>query len=465
MFKEIKQYSENIKSFHMPGHKNNKLKLNSDLYLADVTEVKGTDDLHHPREVIKELSDHIGQLYGSHKSYMLVNGSTGGLLAAVSSLVKDEDTLIIGRNCHKAVYNSVLINRLKVKYIYPQVDEGSGLYKGFTEEDLQVDSLEKVAAVVVTSPNYEGYISDIKSIAKWTHEMGAALIVDEAHGAHLTFSNQLPESALDLGADIVIQSTHKTLPCLTQTAILHVSKEGVTTGRVNIKRVEKYLSLYQSSSPSYVMMTSIEKGIFYMEEHGADFEQLISGLIQLKEKYNQLCKGYGFWLNSSDTDPLRLTFRLDHDFTGWELEEKLRSDYKIQIELSSKFHIVAIVTIADSLEEVEGLMTKVLELVKGNKEDNKHTAPIDHSKRHLIPVNRYSIYQADQMEYESLALNQSADRVSHEFIIPYPPGIPLVVPGEVISPEMVRELTYLLDNGHEVYGIIKGEVEVLTREV
>lgn len=488
MFRQLYNYTQKVKSFHMPGHKGGKLSLINDFHKIDVTEVEGTDDLHHPRGIIKDTLDEISRIYKSGKSYMLVNGATGGILSAISGVTKARDSIIIARNCHKAVYNSVYINQLEAKYIYPELNKQYGFYEEINLrelEDLIIDNPES-KALVITSPTYEGLVSDIKSIGELAHRYNKVLIVDEAHGAHFTFSDYLPKSALELGADIVIQSTHKTLPALTQTAIMHISEEAISSARVKPKNIEKYLSIYQTSSPSYVFMASVEAAIKYMNDHKALYSEW---LFELEEKLASQESKYGRWLyefrNAEFIDVTRLTYLINDSvktMTGWKLSQELRDKHNIQVELSSQNYIIAIATIADDIEDIVELINAI-ECVFDNliqedkvKEDflvdiksimsNPRAfieGQVDKSRMTELkkPKQVYSIYEASLKDSETIRLSASVDRICSDFIIPYPPGIPLLVPGEELTKELVTYIEYLIGNKMEVYGIIEGAIQVL----
>jgi len=488
MFQQLKNYNRKIKSFHMPGHKGGKLTLVNNIHQIDVTEVDGTDDLHHPTGIIKDTQDYISKVYGSGKSYMLVNGSTGGILSAISCVVNSRDSIIIGRNCHKAVYNSILINQLDPIYLYPELNQQYGFFEQINPSDLEklVSENQHIKAVVITSPTYEGIVSDIKLIAEITHKYEKVLIVDEAHGAHFVFSEYLPKSALELGADIVIQSTHKTLPCLTQTAIMHVSEKAINCNRVNLHQLEKFLSIYQTSSPSYVFMTSIEMGIKYMHEHKIEY---LEWLFELEGLINIQSSKYGRWLyeikDSKFCDVTRLTY-LIHDslntMTGWQLNDLLRSRHHIQVELSSQNYIIGITTIADSMHDIQEFMNTIElvfeQFILENKVKEDHLISINKiinnpivfiekqiDKSRIAEINKpkqiVTIYETSLKKSKSLLIRKSVGEISSEFIIPYPPGIPIVVPGEEISLEIVKYIEYLVENKMEVYGIIKGTIHVV----
>ena len=263
LYQQLQEYSStDMYGFHMPGHKRKPLMHHC--YEIDITEIDGFDDMHHPEGLLKEFQSYMQNIYHTRRSYFLVNGSTGGILAAISASVELGGELLVARNCHKSVYNAAYLRNLKTHYIYPQCDENWGIFTTISPEDVDKNLrlYPTCKAVMLVSPTYEGVVSDIAGIAEVVHRHGGFLIVDEAHGAHFSYLEEFPESAVDCGADIVIQSVHKTLPSLTQTALLHVC------GRDDLqKKVEQYLSIYQSSSPSYVFLSSIEECILWMAEH------------------------------------------------------------------------------------------------------------------------------------------------------------------------------------------------------
>jgi len=474
MYKELKSYTSKIKSYHMPGHKNGKISLINEPFLVDVTEVEGIDDLHHATGIIDTLQKQISNIYHSYRTFLLINGSTSGLLAAVAAVTKPEDKVIIGRNCHKSVYNSVMLGKLNVAYLLPDYDLEYQFYKGVNSKELvtSISKRENIKAVVITSPTYEGIVSEIELISEAAHSNGAVLIVDEAHGAHYIFNEYLPNSAIRQGADIVVQSTHKTLPCMTQTALLHVSEEAVLSGRVNINKLQKYLSVYQSSSPSYVLMSSIEKGVKYMIEHEIKFEKLILETKNLISSYNQRQNKYGHWLSGNKVDITRLTYLINKKtgITGWQLAKVLRKQHKIQVELACEHHIIGIVTIADSVQDVNILMDAIdisMSNLVSNKTNTEHEFSTNkiHVKDVLreLPKVQYSIYETTYLDSEKVVLKKAISRVAKEFVIPYPPGIPVIVPGEVFTLELCNKLEDFMINGHEIYGIIEGEVQVIRK--
>lgn len=453
----------------MPGHKGGKIQPIQDLFQLDVTEVEGLDDLHHPTGMIAEVNHYISKVYDSGYSTMLVNGSTGGILSAIMGSVPREGHVLIARNCHKAVYNSVVLNRNFIDFVMPDFIEGCGFFGAIDPVKVQEKldhCTEKVEALIMTSPTFEGVVSDITRIASIVHSYGAILIVDEAHGAHFTYSDQLPKSALECGADIVIQSAHKTLPCMTQTSLLHLSKEALASGRIDVPSIQKQLAVFQTSSPSYVLMTSIEKGLEYMDHHRHELDVTIQGIQAYLASYH--CQ-FGRWLfsmidASAKFDPTRLTFVIqNHPMSGWELNRILRKEFSIQVEMAGMKHIVAISTLADSIEEIRYLgeaINKILSRMTTIEEDDVFFNVQALFKNPSEQFNQIAV--SYEIIGKSVKLKDALGYRSNAFIIPYPPGIPLIVPGEVFSEEKIKYIEDLLENEMEVYGIMKGEVTVFS---
>ena len=251
---------------HMPGHKRNPLCMMPDPYSLDVTEVPGVDDLHHPVEMIRDLMDELTKYYDSKQTYLLVNGSTCGILAAITACCYPGDKILVARNCHKSVYNAIKLLGLRPVYVVPHRLEGMLGQLGIAGE-IEASEIRRrlkenpdIKCAMITSPTYEGIVSDIAGIAEAVHEKNIPLIVDEAHGAHFNWIPTFPETAVRQGADLVIESLHKTLPAFTQTAVLHQ-----TGNRIDEERLLWALQTYQSSSPSYLLMASIAKCFEYVK--------------------------------------------------------------------------------------------------------------------------------------------------------------------------------------------------------
>lgn len=461
LFDKLIEYGKNGNyGFHMPGHKRNLSLLEGmDPFQVDITEINGFDNLHHATGVIKDAMDNASEFFGTDRTWFLVNGSTCGILAAMNAVANIGDSIVVGRNCHKAVYHGAALRNLQIEYLYPEYIAEYGIHGGYDPEKLEqiFQRNKSIKAVVITSPTYDGIVSDIKTIAEITHSHGAVLIVDEAHGAHFGISDKLPQPAYSLGADLVIESVHKTLPSLTQTALLHLSGD-----RVSADRVEECLGIYQSSSPSYVLMGSIDKCIGQLQTCG---QQKIDKLLITDEKLRRnvnclkfICipgkelvgKNHVF-----DIDLTKLVIYVDPAVCdGKELADILRNEYGFEMEMESAKYVLGITTICDdddemkrlaeSLEKIDAQFCRNADIEDSNKEAklsnlNKKALSLDNKMDFQLLKNkiRYSIYEAQNFPSDSIKIEEAGGRISGEFLYLYPPGIPLLVPGEVISEELL----------------------------
>ena len=464
--------------FHMPGHKRQD-KLLSDAYEIDITEINGFDNLHHPEGIIKESMDNASEFFGTDKTWFLVNGSSCGLLAAIHAVTEIGDSIIIGRNCHKSVYNAIELRNLKAEYIYPQIINEYGINGGYKPEAIEnllkkaMDSGEKIKAVVVTSPTYEGIVSDIERIAEIVHRYGSILIVDEAHGAHLGIHEGLPKPAYKLGADIVIESAHKTLPAMTQTAFLHLCGR-----RVQEEKIQECLAIYQTSSPSYVLMASLDKCIRELQIKGKEkLESLLITLDKFYKKVNKLenimvlgreCIGSN---NVFDFDICKLViFLKTNKTTGKFLEEELREKYGFEMEMTSSRYVLGMTTMYDDAEQILKLADALTEMdcnlndfyQARVSENNKY---IDDEKMLEIVDGadvEMSIYEAKRRETKEILFLDSEGKISAEYIYVYPPEIPLIVPGEIISKKLIAQINYYKRINLNVKGIENGKVKIIT---
>lgn len=404
--------------YHMPGHKRN-AKFGIIASEIDITEIEGFDNLHSPDGIIKEVEQGLSDIYKAKKSFISVNGSTAGILASIFAVCKQGDEVIIARNCHKSVFNACMILKLKITYIEPEFDYTNGYYTRITQETVNnaLRKNKKAKALIITSPTYEGYISDIES--------DIPLIVDSAHGAHLGIS-YFPKYAK---GDIVISSLHKTLPALTQCAVVNVYSEKY------IDKVKDYMDIFQSTSPSYVLMNSIAKCVDYVKTNKRDF-----GLF-----YENLCD-----LRLASTKNLRIKFNDDiskivlstanTNINGSDLSDILRKKYHIEPEMVSANYVLLMTTVGDEKENLQKLKNIIEEIDEGLIERYEKLMP-----KPDIPTGRQVIIKYD--EYEECPLDNSAGKISNEFVYAYPPDIPLTAPNERITRETVDYIKLCIENG------------------
>ncbi|WP_043884156.1 aminotransferase class I/II-fold pyridoxal phosphate-dependent enzyme, partial [Caldanaerobacter subterraneus] len=361
--------------FHMPGHKQGRVlpkEYIENLAKIDLTEVPGLDNLHNPDGPILEAEKLAAKAFGSKQAFFLVNGSTAGIYAAMYAVLNPTDKVLVMRNSHKSVYNGVVLTQSIPVYLLPEIDYENGIAMGIDVEKLE-EVLQKerdVKAVVVTHPNYYGFCSDIEKIVDIVHKYGKILIVDEAHGAHFPFSNNLPKTSIKAGADIVVQSLHKTLTSFTQTSILHLNSD-----RVDVDRLKYSLSLFQSTSPSYILMSSIDMAREYMEKEGKKrLEEVIQLALYVRREIDKMegirCLGedivgrYGI----VDFDVTKLTISVKNlGIEGPEAEDFLRRECNIQVEMSDVYNILAMVTVGDDEKRVKMLLEGLKKLSKNRK--------------------------------------------------------------------------------------------------
>jgi len=361
LYDKLKEYADSgVYPMHMPGHKRNeKFLLPCSPYKIDITEIHGFDDLHDPHEVLLITARLAADLYNSREAFLLINGSTVGILAAIGASTERGDKILAVSNCHWSTPNAAELFGLEIVYITPEIDEASGVPCSISPAIVE-SALAKnpdIKLVVITSPTYEGVVSDIALIAEAAHNSGALLLVDSAHGAHLGFSDAFPKSATTQGADIVVISLHKTLPAMTQCSLLHVCSR-----RVDTAGIQKLLSILQTSSPSYVLMASMDYCLRLLDSFSTELfstykinlDCFSDSVVNLK-KLSVLCHGRDpLHPEFYDFDPGKIVIITKN--TGLSspmLADILREDYKIEIERVYEDYVIAMTSICDS---EEGLM-------------------------------------------------------------------------------------------------------------
>lgn len=366
----------------------------------------------------------------------------------------------MARNCHKAVYHAAYLRGLETSYIYPSCELTCGLNGRISPDDVEkvLQEEKDIEAVIITSPSYDGVVSDIEKIAEIVHIYGVPLIVDEAHGAHFSFSEYFPTSALNLGADVVIHSLHKTLPAMTQTALLH--KKG---NRVSADRLEEFLEIYETSSPSYVLMASISYCLRFLKEQGKEkFEIFQENLKWVRERLKTMKTLHlvGEELIEKtdifDLDYSKIIISTENaDINGPQLHEVLRRKYHLEMEMEAEQYILALTSVMDSREGFERLVNALLE-IDGSlqcKEEKMKKYTFTDSSNTVKELQTYRIWEAVEGDWEIIPLQESRGRVSAEYAYLYPPGIPLLVPGEKISESFLVQAERLKKQGMYFQGL------------
>lgn len=479
LWEELEKYSaSDYYPFHMPGHKrfpkNEENVLTcykrqrgiEDIYPYDITEIEGFDNLHDAKGLLLALQQKAACVYHAEQSFFLINGGTGGILSAISAVAQDGKKLLMARNCHKSAYHGVALNRLQAEFLWPKILEDFDIQGEVTVEQVKKHLMgrQDICGVLITSPTYDGIVSDIREIAKAVHACQIPLIVDEAHGAHFVLSEKAPENAVECGADIVINSIHKTLPALTQTALLHVQGE-----LVDREKLKRYLSMYQSSSPSYLLMASIDQCVDFIAEQGKErYERFLALRKRIDESAVKLSHIRILPVEKRrDAGKLVISVKGTR-MTGWELYQILLKKYHLQMEMAAPSYVLGILTVMDAEEGIERLIDALEEVDKELSKDGKESIEIKKNGEiddiyHVIPAaSGLNIYEALQKKRVWLFPKEAVGRISGEFVYFYPPGIPMIVPGEIISEELVYKMEEVKENKEALTGISKeGKICVL----
>ncbi len=569
---ELKKYTAGeVYPFHMPGHKR---QVQDDWRPEelDITEISGFDDLHHADGILAEAQERMARVFGlgdgtepgisgspclesadsvtaglpsggpRFSSYFLVNGSTAGILAAISAAAKSGETVLAARNCHKAVYHGIYLRQLRAEYVWP-METGEGIQGSIDPAEVEAwfsgtaaESGEKASAVIITSPTYDGVVSDIAAIAEIAHRHGAALIVDEAHGAHFGFSKGFPQKAIALGADYVIESLHKTLPAFTQSAVIHAAESAYA----DRERLEFFLQLYQTSSPSYLLMAGMDRCSRILAEQGeelfAAYEKRLDHFYWETAGLQNICiLPCGPAKGIFDRDPSKILIRVQNaasvyegkiiadpgrsraedgskeaapcsgrNIAGAELFAVLRDRFGLELEMAAGRWATALTSIMDTDEGFERLLHAVRTLdaefcrgakaaasgdigseVSGRRSgmvsaENGFEASAEPAVEKNAAANgkadlesgsddpaadiyqkteaAMTIFEAAEAAHTWVPLPEAAGRISGGFVYLYPPGIPILAPGERI-PERVCALLQEQRPGQcEVYGIREGKI-------
>ncbi len=452
LYQKLWEYSQSGSyPFHMPGHKRNHLPGIKLPYELDITEIHGFDDLHHAQGILKESMEWAAKEYKSAATWYLVNGSTCGNLAAVHAAVEPGISLgrevlleqgkpyvLAAENCHKSVFHALELKNVPARILPVRQEEGrewkQDILPEVVEQALSTVDCANVRALVLTSPTYEGYVSRIWEISQICHKRNCICIVDEAHGAHFPYHERFPKSALYEGADLVVQSLHKTLPSLTQTALLHLSKEGEQRFPGLREAIEKYLRIFQSSSPSYLLLASIEECLHFMKEKK---EELMPPYIERMDRFYEKMQGltHLFVLPpEKNRDLSKVIICTGEQGSGPLLKELLRIRCGLEMELCGRHYVLAMTSCMDTEDGLNRLADALLELDSFFKASSKKAEP-------------------EKTKARTGTLDVLVGQKAKENIYIYPPGIPIIRRGEPITEEAKKEMEAYLEAGIHLYGI------------
>lgn len=455
--------------FHMPGHKRNRNITGAGLpYEIDITEIEGFDDLHHAKGILKQAQERAAEIFHGGESFFLVNGSTVGILSAVLGCTQRGDRILMARNCHKAVYHAVYMNELEAQYVYPIFDRKLELngairpedVRRILEEDRNTAKEKKIRAVVITSPTYDGVVSDVARIAETVHFYGIPLIVDEAHGAHFGFHPYFPENSNVNGADVVIHSIHKTLPALTQTALIHLNG-----GFADRNRIKKYLHILQSSSPSYILMAGIDACVGWLgsEKKAAVFENYTAMLKEARSRLKKMRHLQLIETENFDFSKIVVSVK-GTNYSGRELYGMLLEKYRLQMEMAAGTYVLAMTSVGDTRKGFQRLVQALCEIDRNLDEESECSLDSDSAGKKIPWAGLEQVFsssKAEQMGKKrpewvcTLPWERCPGKISMEYAYLYPPGIPLVVPGERISGEVISVIQEYGRMGFDIEGLDK----------
>lgn len=472
----VLQYvKENNISFCMPGHKKGRGFLNTaigkefaeDFLACDITEVGGMDNLHKPEGIIKKAIELLTEFYGSKKSYFLVNGSTSGNLAMIFSSFNEGDKIIVERNCHRSIFNAIIMRKLKPIYINNIISHTLNAPICIDlEHFLKILNNNKDAkGIVVTYPNYYGICSNLEYIIEQGKRYNMKILVDSAHGAHFGVHKNLPQSAVKLNADMVVTSAHKTLSSLTQTAYLHINNTE------DIEKVDFYVSAFLSTSPSYLFLCAMDYARYYLQTYGEQqYEKLLSMLSFYRNKIN-LIEGMHV-ISKEDInireenhsnyphsvynfDNTRYVINLEKGYSGHLLCKYLREN-NIQVEMSDDLNVVLIFSPFNEEWELEKLYN-VLKNCNLNKIKKKGFELLNYN----IPQMALMPFEIMNIKKQYINIKDSLGRISAVNIVPYPPGVPIINMGEIIDEHILKSVYYYKDKGVDILGLKDEKIEVV----
>jgi lysine decarboxylase len=461
----LEYYNNNIISFHVPGHKKgngmqSKFKefVGLNVLSIDLTLTNEVDSLHNSKGVIKHAQELAAEAYNAEYSLFCVHGTTGAVQAMIMSVVGEGEKIIVPRNAHNSCNSGIILSGAVPVYIEPEIDENLGIALNVTPEAVEKALKENndAKAVLVVNPTYWGIAADIEKIVNIVHSYKIPIIVDEAHGGHFHFSDELPVSAVNAGADIAAQSTHKMVGSMTQSSMLHVSGKHVC-----VDTVKKNLYLLHTTSPSYVLLASLDVARAQMVSHG---KELIDNAIDMSEYARKAinaidgyyCFGhevvgkkgaYGF-------DPMKISINcLELGLTGYQLEHILSNEYYIQPELWDLCGILCVVSFGNTREDVDRLICALRAISKKywciNKQTKKNLyIPLPYTSRQVLTPR-----EAYQSKVTSVPIKDSVGKISAEFVIAYPPGISALNPGELVTKEIVEYIISMKSVRASIYGM------------
>jgi arginine decarboxylase len=471
LFSGLLEHSrKNPIQFHIPGHKKGagidpefRNFIGDNALSIDLINIGPLDDLHQPKGIIKQAQDLAAEAFGADRTFFSVQGTSGAIIAMIMAVCGPEDKIIVPRNVHKSIMSAIVFSGAIPVFIQPEIDKELGISHGITPDAVEraLHQHPDAKAVLVINPTYFGISGDLKKIVEMAHSYNIPVLVDEAHGVHIHFHDDLPLSAMQAGADMAATSVHKLGGSMTQSSILNV-KEGL----VSAKHVQSILSMLTTTSTSYLLLASLDVARKQLATRGRD---LIDNTIKLaqsmRKRINEIeplhCIGEEILGSKAtfDYDPTKLIISVKElGLTGYDVEKWLREKHNIEVELSDLYNILCIITLGDTEREADLLISALKELADECQHRTERIEPVEVLLPE-IPVLALTPRDAFYSETEVIPFEESEGRIIAEFIMVYPPGIPIFIPGEIITKENLHYIRKNLEAGLPVQGPEDDEIK------
>ncbi|MBL0386444.1 aminotransferase class I/II-fold pyridoxal phosphate-dependent enzyme [Tumebacillus sp. ITR2] len=460
--KLVEHASRNPIQFHIPAHKKgfgmpNEFSefIGPNALSIDLINIAPLDDLHSPKGIIKEAQELAARAYGADHTYFSVHGTSGAIMTMVMAAVGPGEKILVPRNVHKSILSAIIFSGAHPVFMHPEIDPEIGIAHGVSLDTVRkaLDENADAKALLLINPTYFGVSADLKSIVDLSHERGIPVLVDEAHGVLFGFHEDLPLSAMQAGADMAATSVHKLGGSMTQSSVLNVRE-----GLVSPDHVQSVLSMLHTTSTSYLLLASLDVARKNLAIHGHD---LITKTLELaracRNRINAIdglyCFGDEILKNSATFahDPLKINVTVSNlGLTGWEVEKILRTDFNIEVEMSDLYNILCIITFGDTQETIDALVSALEVIATKYRREVLERKQVKYPSTPLLALSPRDAFYNKQTEIIPLA--EAAGRIIAEFIMVYPPGIPIVMPGEVVTTDNIDYIVEHVKEGLPVQG-------------
>ncbi|ADH99120.1 aminotransferase class I/II-fold pyridoxal phosphate-dependent enzyme [Salisediminibacterium selenitireducens] len=465
LFHGVKEHAEKeVNQFHIPGHKRGQGMdpefadfIGYNALSIDQINIAPLDDLHHPHGIIDEAQKLAAEAFGADHTFFSVQGTSGAIMTMIMTVCHPGDKIIVPRNVHKSIMSAIVFSGAKPIFIHPELDDELGISHGITVHSVEraLRAHPDTKGLLVINPTYFGVSANLAEIVRISHLYDVPVMVDEAHGVHIHFSDDMPDSAMQAGADMAATSVHKLGGSLTQSSVLNIQGS-----RIKPERVQTIISMLTTTSTSYILLASLDTARRYLAISG---EEELRSIIKLshdaRKRLNEIegvhCPGAEIIDHRArfDIDPSKLIISVkDLNVNGYEAEIWLREHANLEVELSDLYNILCIITLGDNTDTVDTLVKAIRDMAEFFQQSQSNTRQLHQVQIPNIPTLSLSPREAFYAETEVVALENAAGRISAEFIMIYPPGIPIFIPGEIIEEDNIAYIFRNMDAGLPVQG-------------